>query len=178
MAVMSRREARKAVFELLFETEFNNERTPGEVLALAREDRDLGEDDFVEKTYLGATEKIAVIDVLLSKFSRGWKTDRMSRVSRAVLRLCTYEMLYTDVPANVALNEAVELTKKFDDPKARAFVNGVLNSIKNEIEKTGAETLVANCEAALAEAQAKEETEAVTEETPAETEAAPTQENE
>ena len=71
------------------------------------------------------------------------------------------------------------MTKKFDDPKARAFVNGVLNSIKNEIEKTGAEPLVANCEAALAEAQAKEEAEvAVEEETSAETEATPTQENE
>lgn len=159
MAAMSRREARRAVFELLFETEFNSERTPEEVLALAREDRDLGEDDYVEKTYLGAVEKIAVVDVLLSKFSRGWKTDRMSRVSRAVLRLCTYELLYTDVPASAALNEAVELTKKFDDPKARAFVNGVLNSIKNEIEKTGAGTLVANCEAALAEAEAKVEAE-------------------
>jgi N utilization substance protein B len=160
MAAMSRREARKAVFELLFETEFNSDRTPPEVLALAREDRDLGDDDYVEKTYLGAVEKVGVLDVLLSKFSRGWKTDRMSRVSRAVLRLCTYELLYTDVPANVALNEAVELTKKFDDPKARAFVNGVLNSIKNEIEKTGAGTLVANCEAALAEAEAKVEAEA------------------
>ena len=159
MAVMSRREARRAVFELLFETEFNSERTPEEVLTLAREDRDLGDDDYVEKTYLGAVEKIAVVDVLLSKFSRGWKTDRMSRVSRAVLRLCTYELLYTDVPASAALNEAVELTKKFDDPKARAFVNGVLNSIKNEIEKTGAATLVANCEAALAEAEAKVEAE-------------------
>ena len=167
MATMSRREARKAVFELLFETEFNSDRTPAEVLALAREDRDLGEDDYVEKTYLGAVEKVAVVDVLLSKFSRGWKTDRMSRVSRAVLRLCTYELLYTDVPANVALNEAVELTKKFDDPKARAFVNGVLNSIKGEIEKAGAATIVANCEAALAEAEV--------EAAPAE---APTQENE
>jgi len=127
------------------------------VLALAREDRDLGEDDYVEKTYLGATEKVAVIDVLLSKFSNGWKTDRMSRVSRAVLRLCTYELLYTDVPPSVALNEAVELTKKFDDSKARAFVNGVLNSIKNEIEKAGAATIVSNCEAALAEAKAQKE---------------------
>ena len=157
MAAMSRREARKAVFELLFETEFNSDRTPREVLALAREDRELGEDDYVEKTYLGATEKVAVIDVLLSKFSNGWKTDRMSRVSRAVLRLCTYELLYTDVPPSVALNEAVELTKKFDDPKARAFVNGVLNSIKNEIEKAGAATIVSNCEAALTEAKAQTE---------------------
>ena len=90
----------------------------------------------------------------------------MSRVSRAVLRLGTYEMLYCkDIPTNVSLNEAVELTKKFDDPKARAFVNGVLNSIKNEIEKTGAATVIANCEAALVEAEAPATSAEETEET-------------
>ena len=158
MASMTRRQAREAVFELLFETEFDTDRTPQEVLALAREDRDLGEDSYVETTYLGAMAHRGVLDVLLSKFSHGWKTDRMSRVSRAVLRLCTYEMLYCkDIPTNVSLNEAVELAKKFDDPKARAFVNGVLNSIKNEIEKAGAATIVSNCEAALAEAKAQKE---------------------
>lgn len=155
MASMTRRQAREAVFELLFETEFDTDRTPQEVLALAREDRDLGEDSYVETTYLGAMAHRAVLDVLLSKFSHGWKTDRMSRVSRAVLRLCTYEMLYCkDIPTNVSLNEAVELAKKFDDPKARAFVNGVLNSIKGEIEAKGAEVVIATCEAALAEAEA------------------------
>lgn len=166
MAAMTRRQAREAVFELLFETDFDGSRVPAEVLALAREDREIGEDGYVEKTYLGAMEHRAVLDVLLSKFSHGWKTDRMSRVSRAVLRLGTYEMLYCkDIPTNVSLNEAVELTKKFDDPKARAFVNGVLNSIKNEIEKTGATTVIANCEAALAEAEAPEAPVEVTEET-------------
>ena len=166
MASMTRRQAREAVFELLFETEFDTDRTPQEVLVLAREDRDLDEDSYVETTYLGAMAHRAVLDVLLSKFSHGWKTDRMSRVSRAVLRLCTYEMLYCkDIPTNVSLNEAVELAKKFDDPKARAFVNGVLNSIKNEIEKTGAATVIANCEAALAEAEAPEAPVEVTEET-------------
>ena len=161
MASMTRRQAREAVFELLFETEFGGERTPEQVLALAREDRDLEEDAYVESTYLGAMAHREVLDVLLSKFSNGWKTDRMSRVSRAVLRLCTYEMLYCkDIPTNVSLNEAVELAKKFDDPKARAFVNGVLNSIKGEIEKQGADVVVANCEAALAEAQAPVEVEA------------------
>lgn len=155
MAAMTRRQAREAVFELLFETEFDQDRTPEQVLELAREDRDLTQDHYVETTYLGAMVHREVLDMLLSKFSHGWKTDRMSRVSRAILRLGTYEMLYCkDIPVNVSLNEAVELTKKFDDPKARAFVNGVLNSIKNEIEKTGAETVIANCEAALAQAQA------------------------
>ena len=164
MAAMTRRQAREAVFELLFETEFDGDRTPEQVLVLAKEDRDLGEDGYVEATYLGAMAHRPVLDVLLSKFSHGWKTDRMSRVSRAVLRLCTYEMLYCkDIPTNVSLNEAVELAKKFDDPKARAFVNGVLNSIKGEIEKQGADVVVANCEAALTEAKG---------------EAEPTQENE
>lgn len=171
MAAMTRRQAREAVFELLFETEFDGDRTPEKVLALAKEDRDLSEDTYVESTYLGAMAHRAVLDVLLSKFSHGWKTDRMSRVSRAVLRLGTYEMLYCkDIPTSVSLNEAVELTKKFDDPKARAFVNGVLNSIKNEIEATGATSVIANCEAALAEAQ-------VAPEALAEPEAEPTQEN-
>ena len=157
MAAMTRRQAREAVFELLFETEFDGDRTPEQVLTLAKEDRDLGEDGYVEATYLGAMAHRPVLDVLLSKFSHGWKTDRMSRVSRAILRLATYEMLYCkDIPANVSLNEAVELTKKFDDPKARAFVNGVLNSIKNEIAAKGAETVIANCEAALAEAEVVE----------------------
>ena len=153
-ANMTRRQARETIFELLFETEFDGERLPEQVLALAREDREIGEDAFVESAYLGTLEHRAVIDVLLSKFSKGWKTDRMSRVSRAVLRLCTYEMLYCDdIPVNVSLNEAVELTKKFDDPKARAFVNGVLNSIKNEIEQKGATEVIAACEAGLAAAE-------------------------
>ena len=75
----------------------------------------------------------------------------------------------------MSLNEAVELAKKFDDPKARAFVNGVLNSIKGEIEKQGADVVVANCEAALAEAQAPVEVEAPAEDVVG---AEPTQENE
>ena len=154
MAAMTRRQARETVFELLFETEFTSERTPEQTLELACEQRELAVDDYVRSAYLGAMEHRPVLDTLLGRFSNGWKTDRMSRVSRAVLRLCTYEMLYCeDIPASVSLNEAVELAKKFDDPKARAFVNGVLNSIKNEIEEKGAAAVIAACEAGLAEAQ-------------------------
>ena len=72
------------------------------------------------------------IDALIGRFAKGWKTNRLSRVSRAILRLGTYELKYAKgVPAVVAINEAVELTKRFDEPRARAFVNGVLNAVKN-----------------------------------------------
>ncbi len=144
---MTRREAREAVFELLFESEFTPERAPEDVLALACVDRDLDKDAYVVSAYFGTMQHLPVLDVLLGRFSHGWKTDRMSRVSRAVLRLCTYEMLYCDdIPVNVSLNEAVELTKKFDDPKARAFVNGVLHSIKSEIEQKGVAQVIKACE--------------------------------
>ena len=53
------------------------------------------------------------------------------------MRLAVYEMLFEEkIPSSVSINEAIELTKKFDDPKAKAFVNGVLNSVKNELEAT------------------------------------------
>ena len=153
MAAMTRRQAREAVFELLFETEFTAERTPEETLALALEQREMAEDAYVRSAYLGAMEHRAVLDTLLGRYSNGWRTDRMSRGSRAVLRLGTYEMLYCDdIPSSVSLNEAVELAKKFDDPKARAFINGVLNSVKNEIEEKGASAVIAACEAGVAAA--------------------------
>ena len=60
----------------------------------------------------------------------------MSRVSRSIIRLCIYEMRYVpDVPSSVAINEAVELSKAYAEDKARPFINGILNSIKNELEK-------------------------------------------
>jgi len=64
--------------------------------------------------------------------------ERLSRLSRSILRMAVYEMVFeSEIPYNVTINEAVELTKKFDDPKARPFVNGVLNSVKNELVANG-----------------------------------------
>ena len=69
------------------------------------------------------------------RHSNGWKTSRISAVSRSVIRLCIFEMLYMDdIPLAVSLNEAIELVKKYDDEKMKAFVNGLLNGAKNEIE--------------------------------------------
>ena len=63
----------------------------------------------------------------------------MSKVSLSVLRLCVYEMLYEEIPFAVSINEAVELSKIFDDDKAKGFINGILNSIKNELTENGIE---------------------------------------
>lgn len=129
----ARRQAREQVFDLLYETEFHEGETAEQILERAAEDREFdGNDPYLRGTYLGVMAHLEEIDALIGRFAKGWKTKRLSRVSRAVLRLGTYELRFAKgVPPVVAINEAVELSKKFDDPRARAFVNGVLNAVKN-----------------------------------------------
>ena len=135
MAAMTRKEAREEVFRLLFETEFRDDTDPSEIFAVAQENRELPENAYIRTAYFGVREHLGEIDEMISRHSKGWKTNRISPASRSIIRLCIYEMRYRDdIPAAVSLNEAIELVKKFDDPKARAFVNGVLNSAKEEIE--------------------------------------------
>lgn len=135
MAAMTRKEAREELFRLLFETEFRTEEDPREIYALALEARQIREDAYVKECYFGVREHLEEIDAILSKHSNGWKPSRLSATSRSVIRLCIYEMMFReDIPAAVSLNEAVELVKLYDDPKARAFVNGVLNAVKNALE--------------------------------------------
>lgn len=72
-------------------------------------------------------EKAEELDAAIERHARGWKSERISRTARAILRIALCEILYMDdIPAAVAINEAVELDKKYDDPETVAFVNGVL----------------------------------------------------
>ena len=131
----ARRAARETVFALLYETEFHAGESAEEIYALAVDNREIDpENAYIRDVYFGVMAHIEAVDALIGRHAKGWKTNRLSRVSRAVLRLGAYELAFVeDVPAPVAINEAVELSKKFDDPKARAFINGVLNAVKNEL---------------------------------------------
>ena len=142
MASMTRTEAREEVFYLLFESEFQKDRTPEEIYEMALEARDLTErtsarqSAYIHDVYFGICEKREELDEIIARHSNGWRPDRIVPVSRSLLRLCIYEMLYVeDVPSAVAINEAVELTKKFEEPKSKSFVNGILNSVKKELEE-------------------------------------------
>ena len=136
--IMTRREAREAVFGLLFETEFRSDESVEEVYYSSVENREIPEDAYVKGAYFTIFEKKEEIDALIGEHSNGWKIHRLTPVSRSILRLCAYEMLYEEtIPYNVSINEAVELSKKYDDEKARPFVNGVLNSIKKGLESEG-----------------------------------------
>ncbi len=133
---MTRREAREELFNLLFETDFRGDESAVEIFATSEENREVAENEYIRRAYFAISEKKDEIDGLIGAHAHGWKTERLSRVSRAILRLGVYELLCEkDIPSSVTINEAVELVKKYDDEKARPFVNGVLNSVKNDLKK-------------------------------------------
>ncbi len=129
---MSRRKSREQAFALLFEKSFND--MPVMDLAEGAQDaREMVVEPFALALATGAEEKLADIDARIDTFSHKWSRDRISRVALAVLRLAIYEMLYEDsVPVSVAINEAVELAKKYGGDEDSSFVNGVLGGISRE----------------------------------------------
>ena len=86
---------------------------------------------YIKSTVLGVLEKEdELLTIIGENLAKGWRADRISKVARSVLLLAVYEIKYADdVPAPVAINEAVELAKKFDEPDSSAFVNGVLAGV-------------------------------------------------
>lgn len=139
MSTMSRREARETVLGLLFESEFRADESSTEIFAISREDREIPADAYVEKSYFAICEHRDEIDGMIGNHATGWKTSRLSKLSRSILRLAVYEMMYeTEIPYSVSINEAIELAKKYDEDRARPFINGVLNSVKDELESVGA----------------------------------------
>ena len=128
---MTRREARETLFKLIYERPYHKEEAAEDTLA--RELEELGIDDsYVADGFKGTFDNIDEIDGLISENSIGWKINRLSKVSHAIMRLACYEMLYTDLPVNIAINEAVELAKKYDHDQAPSFINGILNTIANK----------------------------------------------
>lgn len=130
---MKRREARELAFQLIYEMDFHKDTDYLEIYANALSTREITDNDFTRSTFAGVYENKDKIDALISKFAHGWKLERLSPVTLAIMRLSVYEMVIgKTVPVNVSINEAVELAKKFDDDNAPAFVNGILNKVAKE----------------------------------------------
>ena len=130
---MQRKIARENAFILIFEGVCKKDETAEEIFALATEVRGLEYDDYVKEVFFGAYQQAAVIDAAVEKNSKGWKLQRISSVSMAIIRLAGYEIMFcADIPPRVSINEAIELSKKYDDEKSYTFVNGVLNALAAE----------------------------------------------
>jgi len=86
---------------------------------------------YVKQALIGVENNKEVIDKIIETNLHNWKIDRISKVNLSILRLATYELLYDDeVPRSVAINEALEITRRYSDEKSVGFINGVLDKIK------------------------------------------------
>ncbi len=91
---------------------------------------------FFLKLVTGVLEKRNEIDGMVERFSKNWKINRMSCVDRNVMRIAVYEMIYCDdIPFKVSINEAVDVGKKFGTQESGAFINGIMDSIREALEK-------------------------------------------
>ena len=133
---MTRSELREHVFKMLFQIEFNEAADMPEHLQYYFETIDNVKEkdrEYIQKKYQAVSSHVEEIDKLLNEAAKGWRTSRMNKVDLTILRLAVYEMKWDeDVPEGVAINEAVELAKKFGGDGSSSFVNGVLGSLAKQ----------------------------------------------
>lgn len=127
---MKRSEIREHIFKILFGIEFNDNEEMPEQLEQYLEDVEGAADkevEYIRNKVQDIAGRKDEIDRMLNEHTTGWKTTRMNKVDLTILRLALYEIKWDeDVPTGVAINEAVELAKKYSGDEGPAFVNGVL----------------------------------------------------
>ncbi len=129
MASISRRAARECAIKALYSYEFNKETDPILHFATVCAEGEIPTNDFAASLFTGVIENMEAVDAKIAENAKGWKLERIAKMSLCVLRLCVYELMFTEVPRPVAINEAIELAKAYDTDDAPAFVNGILNTV-------------------------------------------------
>ena len=132
---MNRIKQRVQILLLTFEKSFHEEPL-SEIIEMAEQVRDLETDEFIRSSVIGIYENIEQIDLMITEHLIGWKLNRVSKVSLAILRIAVYEMLYCeDIPISVSINEAVELAKTYCGDEDPSYINGVLGAISKKINR-------------------------------------------
>ena len=132
-----RRKAREAVLQALYQIDFNRSEPTEKLLTQFKNHFERGEgcDEFVGRLVTGVVEHIQDIDKRILGCSEHWRLDRMTVVDRNILRLGVFELSYCDdIPATVSINEMVELAKSFGSENSSAFVNGILDKLKDSLD--------------------------------------------
>lgn len=143
--------SRSIVLQSLFEWDLNNIEKSGVHDALERNMEEFAphksDQPFMEKLLDGVLQKQQELDLIIGKAAPEWPIERIAPVDRNILRLGLYELLFSDrkeVPAKVAINEAIELAKQFGGENSSRFVNGVLGAVYKEIGEPGKEEISKN----------------------------------
>lgn len=135
---MDRSSMRELAFKLVYSIEIQKANDLKEALELYIEANEITSQNainYIEDIILGIDKNKAEIDQNIEKnLKQDWKLERISKVDLSILRLAIYEILYKEVPFKVAINEAVELAKKYGEESSKKFVNGILASVVKESE--------------------------------------------
>lgn len=127
---MKRRRAREQAFIIIFAKSFNEDISITQLIDNAVELEIIKPDEFTSRLINGVFDNLKAVDEKIEENLIGWKKERISRVSAALLRLAIAEMLFfSDIPESVSINEAVELAKIYAPSDDAAFINGVLGSV-------------------------------------------------
>lgn len=146
---MTRTNAREIVAQLTYEMSFREENAlfiaqshmEPEYFASLRDESDAYQEnpgekqtEYIKNTLCGIEEHREELDGYIAKYAIGWDISRISKPARAIMQLAMYESLFVDdVPTSAAINEAVELTRKYEDEQMVSFVNGILGSFAREV---------------------------------------------
>ena len=129
---MKRKQVREEAFKTLFMIDLGDN-NPEEALFFTLDQVVFSADSrlFLKNLVLGTRENLSEIDAILSRYLINWEIERLAVSVRTILRMALYELLFIkDVPAAVTINEAIELTKLYQDEEAARFVNGVLDKAR------------------------------------------------
>lgn len=138
---MERTQIREQAFKLIYSIEIQKTEELKEAIDLFIEANDITSPkaiNYIEDAVLGIDKNIKEIDQKIEQnLKQEWKIERISKIDLTILRLAIYEIIYKEVPFKVAINEAVELAKKYGEDASKKFVNGILASVvkENNIDK-------------------------------------------
>jgi N utilization substance protein B len=131
-----RKGARETVLKILYRFDFLKDGRVEEVIEEETKGKNIDK-KYIEDMINGILNHKSEIDEEINRISKRWKVEKMNPVDRNILRIGCYEIIFkADIPTKVSINEAVELAKKYGSEKSPAFVNGILDKLAKELQKT------------------------------------------
>ena len=132
---LARSEARKIIMTILYQISLYQKKNISYNLDNVINENLTEDDEFVNSVVKGVIDNIDQIDTLANKYLSGWTLKRLGYTDQAIIRLSIYELMYTDTPSKVCINEAIELAKQYSDDSVVKMINGILDKIyHNEVK--------------------------------------------
>jgi len=132
---LSREIAMKLLYQMELQKDYSNEQTTrflAEHTRLNKKDK-----EYIADIANGVSENMEFIDPIITKYLRNWSINRIPKIDLCILRLSTYEIAFRkDIPFNVSINEAIEISKKYSTEESAPFINGILGQIVEYLENT------------------------------------------